>query len=87
MAHQLHSINPRALEADAYELRFRIGDAWNRLIADKPLDDYEKEKTLEDVDRALALAFKLTDILSEVTSELRRGRDRHPAPKTQPALN
>jgi hypothetical protein len=87
MAQQLHSINPRsagtaklrAFEAEAYELRSRIGYAWDRLTADKPFDAYDRERVLEDVDRALAIAFKLTDIFREMDSELRRAGDRDPA--------
>jgi hypothetical protein len=70
-----------AVTSDAYELRSRIGAAWDRLAADNPFDAYAREKALEDVDRALALAFKLTDIISEVGGEL--GRNRQPAPKKQ----
>ena len=88
MAHQVHSINPRgvagtaalrAFEAEAYELRSRIGDAWDRLTADKLFDAYDRERTLEDVDRALALAFKLTDIFSGM------GRGSKPAANCQRA--
>jgi len=93
MAHQLHSTNPHsvaatarlhAFEAEAYELRSRIGEAWDRLTADKPFDAYDRERTLEDVDRAMALAFKLTDIFSEMGGE-QRARNRYRAARKHQA--
>jgi hypothetical protein len=90
MAQQLPSIDPRsvtataklhAFEAEACELQSRVGDAWDRLIADKPFDAYDRERILEDVDRALAIAFKLTDIFRE----MRCARDPDPAPRKHQA--